>query len=323
MKYIFLVNPFGNKEKLRGVYAAFSALQKNAGNDEIIVKETEYVGHAKILAVEFAKKFEDQAVIFSCGGDGTAHEIANALAHTQTAMSVVPLGTGNDFSRSVLSDSMRKEPWKIISSLGTYQVKKIDLFRVSCFAEGRKPIPAWDRYCLNITSFGLDTAVQSSAKAIVSSSKQSPIVRKSAYPVATAYSILRGWDYQAEYMFADGLSPEKITGHSKFILLAICNGSYYGGGYNPAPQATLSDGFLDVCLVEDMPLRKVVPLISKYKAGTHLDHPKIRTYRIKKGSLQVCGTQSQLHGNYDGEDFWGNIVDFEICPGALHYAFFD
>jgi len=321
MKYIFLVNPFGKKEILRGIYAALSALKSKLGAEMILVHETEYAGHAKILAAQFAAEFGSQAIIFSCGGDGTAHEIANGLAYTDTAMSIIPLGTGNDFAKMVLTISERKKPVDLVSRIEQCIIQNIDLFRVSCFDARQKQINDWNEYCLNITSFGLDTAVQAAAKKIVSSTKRISFIRNAAYPAATVYAISKGWDYQVKYTFQDAITGDEIAGETAFILLAICNGSYYGGGYCPAPQAKLSDGILDVCVVEDMSLLRVIPLVSRYKAGNHLGHPKIKSYRVKSGVLQTVRPElNLLRGNYDGEDFWGAQIHFEVCSAALKYA---
>ena len=50
---------------------------------------------------------EDDLLVIACGGDGTIHEVANALAESSTPLAVIPLGTGNDFTRSVMNENHR------------------------------------------------------------------------------------------------------------------------------------------------------------------------------------------------------------------------
>ena len=66
---------------------------------------TEFAGHASEVAGKAAK--EDGLLVIACGGDGTIHEVANSLAESKTPMAVIPLGTGNDFTRSVMNDEHR------------------------------------------------------------------------------------------------------------------------------------------------------------------------------------------------------------------------
>ena len=69
--------------------------------------------------------------------------------------------------------------------------------------------------------------------------------------------------YTIETVQPDG-SHQEVSGTSSFILAAICNGRFYGGGYNPAPQALLDDGKLTFCLVDDLPLRRIIQLLPNY-----------------------------------------------------------
>lgn len=98
MKYIFIENPIaGNKSRqmlFKQVQSAFRLI-----DDEMIIEETNYRGHAKQIAADYAAKYGADCVIVCCGGDGTVHEIANGLAHTETPLMILPFGTGNDFAK--------------------------------------------------------------------------------------------------------------------------------------------------------------------------------------------------------------------------------
>ena len=66
---------------------------------------TEFAGHAAEVAAKAAA--EEDLLVIACGGDGTIHEVANALAESDTPLAVIPLGTGNDFTRSVMDENHR------------------------------------------------------------------------------------------------------------------------------------------------------------------------------------------------------------------------
>lgn len=321
MHYVFIINYFADKKRISETEKAIIDLKQIMG-DLVHVKRTEYPGHAGVIASEYAQLYGEDAIIFACGGDGTVHEVANALVFGSTPMAVLPMGTGNDFARSVLSKEYYNNPHLILSRIDKHDIRAIDVIRVESFDSLGNSLPMWSRYSINITSFGLDTMVQSTAKNITKSVRRARLIRKNAYSIAVLVCLIRGWNFKMKYSFVLSDREETVEGEIAYSLAGICNGQYYGNGFHPAPDARLDDGILDVCLVEDLPLRKAIPLISRYKKGTHTSHPKIHTFRVKSGVVSAPDSSLQLQGNYDGEDFWGNQVRFEVVPSAVRFAFF-
>jgi len=323
MKYVFLMNPFGDKKRADSVKQSVFSLRQSLGGENVFFHETEYSGQGSSLSKEYAKKYGSDALVIACGGDGTAHEVANALAYTGTPMCMLPIGTGNDFVRSVLSEDFQKNPQKMVSSLAKAKMQSIDLFSVSCFDAEGVLIPEYKQFCLNIASFGLDTAIQLRAGKMIRFFRRNPLIRKNAYNLSTLYSVLRGWDYEMEYAFYNEKTKEKKEGTVPFILSAICNGAFYGGGFCPAPDAKVDDGLLEVCIAEDISLGKVIALVPKYKKGLHIGQPNIQSFSITNAVIRARNKNSILHGNYDGEDFYGHEVRLDIAPKALRYAFLE
>ena len=322
MHYVFLVNPVANMKVAAEVETAIFALRKSLGEASVFLHRLEFIGQGGVLAKEYAGRFGSEVVVFACGGDGTANEIANVLAFSDTPMGLIPMGTGNDFVRSFLPESLRKNQAELIRRLDSIVFRDVDLFEVETYASSDASEPEMKRLAMNIVSFGLDNAIQQSAKKMVAATKKLPWLRKHTYNLATVLCVIKGWDYSMVYSLVDADSGGKIEGEVDFILSAICNGSFYGGGFCPAPSAELDDGVLNVCLVEDMPLRKVIPMVGKYKRGVHLPHPNIRDFRVTSGVLRPVGKMQAMVGNYDGENFSGYEVRFEIRPKALKLAFF-
>jgi YegS/Rv2252/BmrU family lipid kinase len=321
MNYVFIMNPFADRKRISATEKAIIELKQVKG-DAVYVEKTEYSGHAGELALEYADRFGEDVIVFACGGDGTVHEISNALVFRNTPMAVIPMGTGNDFARSVLSKEDYNEPHLLISRIDKYEIRSIDVIRIESFDLSGNPLPKWSKFSINISSFGLDTMVQSTAKNIIKKARRAKLIRRNAYSLAVLVCMVRGWDFKMKYSFALADKPETAEGELAYCLAGICNGQYYGNGFHPAPQAKLDDGILDVCLVEDIPLRKAIPLIAKYKNGTHIPNPNIRTFRVTGGVIFSTDDKKMLQGNYEGEDFWGSQVRFEVVPSAVRFAFF-
>ncbi len=232
--FAFIVNPKAGK----GRWASLEPLVRRAFDNppagctgEIIL--TTHGGHATGLAAELAARYGSRLVAIACGGDGTANEVANGIAGTPAAMGILPIGTANDFTHAALS---RQDPAEIISCIYAPDIRPIDVFRVD------------DRICLNITSLGFDSKVQRWATVMNTRARW---LGGLAYPLAIFFSLLGGREYPMHFRLdtLDGQGkPDTAEGDARFILAAICNGRYYGGGFNPAPNARLDDGRLDFCL---------------------------------------------------------------------------
>ena len=115
-----------------------------------------------------------------------------------------------------------------------------------------------------------------------------------------------------------------VTGDTdKYTLISICNGKYYGDGFTPAPNASVDDGLANVCVVDDVSTLKAISLILKYKNGKHEGKNGIHTYKATSGVITSYDPSLQLCGNYDGEEFFGHRVRFEVLPGALNLGYFE
>ncbi len=303
--YAFLINPQAGKyhnlnlaDRIRDLF-----LDKPSGHTAEVIL-TESPGYATRQAADLFKRHGDRLIVIACGGDGTAHEVANGLAHTTAAMGILPIGTANDFARTALSST---DPDIILPLLLKPDIRPIDVIRVG------------DQICLNITSFGLDTKVQRYASAINDKARW---LGKMSYPLAILWSLLGSRRYPMHYRLQT-VDPQGQTkwleADSEFILAAICNGRYYGGGFNPAPKADVEDGLLDFCLVDSLPLLRILPLIPSYKNGTHLKDPAVHSCQVLNGVIEA--PNGLLLGNYDGELFEKTRIDFQILPKALRFAF--
>lgn len=313
MKYIFVINPIaGNDDKQR----LFSRIKSTFRliEDDMILEETACKGDAKDIAHRYAEKYGKDCVIVSCGGDGTVHEIANGLAHTDTPMLILPLGTGNDFAKKVYG-TKKINVENVIKAFGfyngniRYDVKPIDLIDYN----GEK--------CINVMSYGLDTKVETLGRKIAG---KCPAIGHQAYNLAIVPVLCSSLDYKinVDLNCIDKEGREYKIQHEPldYTLFAICNASYYGGGFCPAPDSKLDDGLLDYALCHPIKLMQAPPLIPKYSAGKIDEIKQIDSGYIKSGRIWSVDGEALL-GNCDGENFDYNEVNFKIDPKALKLCF--
>jgi YegS/Rv2252/BmrU family lipid kinase len=316
MKFVFIVNPIAGSEDKARIFKNIKSAFRDSDH-EMIIEETQAQGDAKDIAARYAAEYGADCVVVACGGDGTVHEVANGLAHTETPMLLLPMGTGNDFAKKVYG-TKEIDAEKIISQFGffggdiQYEVKPIDLIDYN----GEK--------CINVMSFGLDTIVETIGRKMVA---KAPFLGQKAYTVAILPVLMKPLHYTISFdvtcVDENGAEYNMAEDNKDFVLFAICNASYYGGGFCPAPDSVLDDGLLDFALVNGMALHKALPIIPKYSKGTANEKtcPGVITNgRVKCGRIWM-EDGSPLLGNCDGENFSYSDLTFKVEEKALKMCF--
>lgn len=300
-KYLFILSSLAGggkslklKDKIIRTYKDLNLL------DSLTIIETKYYNHAKDAALEFAKENGSNGVIYVCGGDGTINEVAVAIYGTETAIGVVPLGTANDFSKTIYENS---DINSIIEKTPFPRIRPIDLMNVN------------GNLCINITSMGFDTKVLKYAYHFLEINKKLGGI---AYFLGV-FKALFGKKYDSlNYEFVDS-NGETISGSGDIIISTICNGTHYGNGFNPAPDAKIDDGLIDICLVDNLKFLQLLPLIPKYRNGTHTEHKKVKMLKVKSGMIKT--NSENIIANIDGEIFYSDTIEFKIIPSAINFAF--
>ena len=102
-------------------------------------------------------------------------------------------------------------------------------------------------------------------------------------------------------------------------MICICNGRWYGGGFNPVPEAEPDDGLLDVLVVEKVSLLQVASVIGHYQKGRYAEYPElIRHARCR--SLRIeCAERSVV--NVDGEAVYTTDAKIEVVPHAIRFFY--
>ena len=254
-------------------------------NIEHEVAYTSYQGHATQIARECKSD-----IIYSLGGDGTLNEIINGTINTGKTVVNIPAGSGNDFVRSITDI---QDPFDIFMKSFTVGTRDVDSIKIN------------DRYCLNIASVGIDATVAHTANSL----KKIPLL--SGY-LAYFLSILITLLKHRAYRLKIDIGTESFK--KEVLLIAIANGKYYGSGMKAVPDAIIDDGFLSICVVDNMKTLKILSLLNKYKKGLHVGLKEVSFYKAKKIRIE---SDEVLKINIDGEIIEDNVIDVGIIPKSV------
>ena len=294
MKHLFIVNPVaGGKD--RREYVAEQARRALEGSEdayEVYVTTAPMDACAKIAA-EAASG--EELRVYACGGDGTLNEVVNGvIGCPNAAVTHYPGGSGND-SIKVFSDTA---PFFDLERLLDADETRFDLIRCN------------DTYCANILSIGLDAKIGTD----IARFKRLPLVSgKGAYILSILANILSG--RSAHYVVE--LNGETIDAEQ--TLICVCNGRWYGGGFNPVPEAEPDDGLLDVLLVKKVSLLQVAAVIGKYQKGKYADYPALIRHERCTALTIRCDSESVV--NIDGEALYTDALDISLVPKALRFFY--
>jgi diacylglycerol kinase (ATP) len=284
-KIRFIANPFSgtNKAKKLETYVDRYLDKKKYEYD---VRYTDYAGHAVSLAQEAVD--EGYFGIIAVGGDGTLNEIASVMRTTNTALGVIPMGSGNGFSYHI---GVKRDVQKAFNRINNGRTKAIDLGYAN------------ERLFINVAGLGLDAAVAS----ITKTNK-----RRGLIPYITN-TIRYGLTYPGIKLKVETTEGLKYEG--TYSIAAVANGSIYGYNFSIAPAAKLGDGLFDVVLVAQKPAYKYFGIALRMLTKT-LNKSDIVTYIKCKGLIMSFEGDTHLH--VDGESGDTNSkVDFRIEQKAL------
>ncbi|WP_210651988.1 lipid kinase [Nocardioides sp. SYSU D00065] len=225
------------------------------------------------------------------GGDGTIGAAADRVAHTGTALGVLPLGTANDFARTL------QIPASLDAAVDTVlrgPVVDVDLGRVD------------GRAYLNVASLGLSVAV---TRRLTPGLKRR--LGRFAYPAATLAAYSRHRPFAARIELSDGTVLEL----EDLMQVAVGNGRHYGGGLTVSPGASIDDHLLDVYAVEQGRHRDHVSVARLLRTGHLVDHDRVHHLTTRRLRLV---TDEPMEVNLDGEIAATTPATFEVDRNALH-----
>ena len=298
MKHVLIINPAAGKcdrtvqikELAEEVFAAKGL--------EYELKVSQAPGDCARLAKEAAETGEEVR-LYACGGDGTLNEVINGAAgFDNAAVTHFPAGSGNDFIK-IFSD---RAAFRSLENLLECEEAAFDL--IECTADGKRCFAA------NIVSMGLDARIGTE----MGRYRRLPLVTGSgAYYLSTAVNLCKGIARTCKIR----VNGEVISGEQ--TLVCVCNGRYYGGGFNPVPQAEPDDGLLDVLVIKKVNLIQVAQVIGKFKKGQYEQCPDLIRH-LRTDQIEIVYPKENVV-NVDGEAVWGKKVRFRVSEHKVRFFY--
>lgn len=257
------------------------------------IRETSGAGEARRAAARAAR--EDFGLVVAAGGDGTVHEVVNGLmagdVDARPALGVLPLGTANDFARSL---DLPQDLEGAVDVLREGRPRPMDVGEIV------RPEP---HHFINVAVGGFSGRL----RAHVDEERK------------------RAWGLLAYVRSAAEALPEleayrvtvEVDGRSETLdvyQVIVANGRRTGGNIAVAPEARLDDGLLDLVLIRAVDPAELVVLGPQLLLGQHLDNEAVEARRAERVSLR---SEPRMRFRADGEEIGEDPVEFRVLPGAL------
>lgn len=284
-KIIFIINPIsGTVSKAKIPVLVEQRLDKDMFDYEYI--QTEYAGHASVIAKEAAERGVD--IVVAVGGDGTINEIGRSLINTQTAMAIIPCGSGNGLARHLQLPINAK---KCIDVINECEIKALDYGVIN-----NRPF-----FCT--CGMGFDAFI----------SMQFAKAGKRGMITYVQKVLETGLNYKPEVY---EIEQDEKTEHIKAFLISAANASQYGNNAYIAPQASMHDGLLNITIIEPFGALDAAQVAIEMFNKTLDKNLKVKTFRTKHIHIH---RQKPGIIHYDGDPVEdGADVDISIVPKGIN-----
>lgn len=284
-KIRYIINPISGTQRKQGI-ARLAEERTDKDLFDVELAYTEYAGHASLLAAEAVGRGMD--VVVAVGGDGTVNEVGRALVHTDTALGIVPCGSGNGLARHL---ALPMEPTKAIDIINRHVVHTLDYGTIN----GR---PFFCTCGIGFDAFICEKFATAGRRGLLT------------YVENTLRS---GLMYKPQpYTIED----EKGTESCKAFLIACANASQYGNDAFIAPYASMKDGLLDVVVMEPFNAIEAPQVALQLFNGTLPANSHVKTFQASKLRIRREG-EGVAH--FDGDPFWtGETIEVGVERHAFN-----
>ena len=263
----FIINPISGSGKKNDIPELIEETIDKRLFDYTI-QETTHAGHAAEIAREAQEKGVD--IVVAVGGDGTVNEVARSIVHSQTALGIIPCGSGNGLARHLM---LPMDPKKSIEIINRCVIHDLDYGIINDY-----PF-----FCT--CGMGFDAFI---SMKFAEAGKRGP--------VTYIENVLReGLNYKPETYH---IEDENGTIIRKAFLISCANASQYGNNAYIAPQASMSDGLLDVIIMEPFDVLEAPQVAIEMMNKTLDKNQKIKTFRTKHIRIHRA-KEGYIH--YDGD----------------------
>lgn len=239
----------------------------------------------------------DDVILLVAGGDGSVHELANAVlaVRPEARIGVIPVGTGNDFAKAAGIPLDWETATRLLADrlAGGVRARHVDAGRMN------------ERYFANGAGIGLDAVVTRLANGYAWR------IGELVYLVAILRTLAGGVPTPDLRIRSD-----ELLWDGPLTLANAANGPWVGGMFNIAPAADQADGELDLVVAGPVNRRRIVALLPKLVQGRHVDEPEIRHWRVKYLTIE---SKEPVASHLDGEvQPLATRFEIAVLPGALH-----
>jgi diacylglycerol kinase (ATP) len=269
MPWTAIVNPAAGRGRTRKLLTELTRAARDVNAELHVSPEPGAPTKLALAAVEAGHD------LVACGGDGLVTEVAGVAADAGRRLAVVPTGAGNDFARVLGYDP--KRPLHAFRVLADGRDRVVDLGRVN------------GRWYTCVTASGFDAEANRWANTVQ---------RLSGTTLYVA-AVLRTLAVYKPHPFR--LSVDSDVHELRAYLVAVGNGPAYAGGMRVAPAARLDDGLLDVTVIGAMSKAEFLVNFPRVFKGTHVAHPKVRTFRGTLIELASLDSSLPMEVYADGE----------------------
>ena len=273
--WLLVLNRNSGKGKISKKFLEFKALCNSQSIKYQVIDE----GSAELTERRVKDELSSGKIeaVVAFGGDGLISLCLQKVAGSEIGLTVVPTGTGNDFARSI--GTYGKSIEKIFASVNDFNKTKIDV--AVCESNENK------RYFVQVLSIGFDASVNKFAN-----SMKYPR-GKIKYTIAMLILLPKARNIDFE------VKQDSDSIKIKSMLVAVANGSTYGGGMKILPDSSFKDGLLDLLYVNPVSKLTLLSIFPRVFKGTHTKHPAVHLLRGAKFEI-TAHTDSYADGEFAG-----------------------
>lgn len=289
----YIINPVADKG--RAAKSAELLRDKVSLLGDAVAYYSDYAGHAPEIARE---SLAESRAIVACGGDGTAHEIANVLAFSNVSLGILPSGSANDFIKSL--DHRFGRDYPVEAYLDADSVL-VDLGRVK--VDGK-----FERYFLNSLGMGFTGRIARKVR-------NTRWLKGELIYLNALFCVLLG--YKPPKMHIKLITPEaQIEIDEPVFAFSVGNGRIEGGKFHIAPEAEINDGLLDVCILKAVSKASFFGYAWKYMRGTQIFDSQVIYSKVRAVELELHEPEIMHMDGEVFEDMHGKIK-IESVPESI------
>lgn len=285
-RVLFVINPHSGKVRNKNIEKTASEVL-NPADFTVDFVYTRFAGHALELSRVGVEKGYD--IIVAVGGDGTIHEVAQSVIHSQSAMAVIPMGSGNGFAHFFGIPTTIKKAMQVIA-----EGKELVIDSILCN----------DEYFVNVAGIGFDAQVGDIYD------KSCANERGGLNYVKLVVEEYMNYPQQTGRFKINGEEVEK-----QFFMVSVANSNQWGLNAKVAPEADITDGKFELVLLKELPVIDVIPLTIRLFSNQFNHSRHVETYHLEEFTIENT-IPRLLH--LDGEPrMMTNNITFTIQPHSL------